>query len=298
MAYAQTNYQQLQGKTVNGVKPRYSIAQIGCFITAFCNLLDRYGKGIAPDAMDNELAKRNLYTDVDDGVYDDVGWSTICAFDSTISITATGSGKPISNDSIVKFNYRSPNTGQFTTHFSLVLNASAGTIIDSWDGQVKSWNVYGGPIAYASYVITKPQPVAPVQGDDMPLTRQDIIDEYQVNRGANPSEAEIAGHLKGGTWRSLSLAFKKENNDRRAAADKLANDLQAQLTAKQLELDEADNRSDDLNKTIDNLTTRQGELNKIIQVQQNQLTANNCTTTVSIKQAVQVLVQAFKDWIK
>ena len=159
MAYAQINYTQLQGKTVNGVKPRYSIHDIGCFITAFCNLMSRYGRQISPDQLDNELAAKNLYIDVDDGVFDDVGWSTICAFDPSISIVQTGNGAPTSDNSIVKFVYYSPRLGTNTTHFSLVHSAAQGLIVDSWDGQIKSWNVYGAPKAYATYTKSNPQPV-------------------------------------------------------------------------------------------------------------------------------------------
>lgn len=50
----------------------------------------------------------------------------------------------------------------------------------------------------------------------MGLTRQNIIDEYQVNRGADPAESEIAAHMNGGTWQSMSLGFRKENDVRRA----------------------------------------------------------------------------------
>lgn len=137
------------------------------------------------------------------------------------------------------------------------------------------------------------------------LTRQDIIDEYQVNRGAAPSEGEISAHLNGGTWRSLSLGFKKENADRRNAADKTISDLQNLLNTKTQELEQADDASDDLNKTINDQKFRIGELVKYQQVQaneiaklQNQLVSHGAEQTISIKQAVRVLVQAFKDWIK
>lgn len=166
MAYAQTNYSQLQGKTVNGVRPKYSIAQIGCFITAFCNLEERFGRAIDPPTIDNELARLNLYIDVDDGVYDDVGWSTVSAFDPTITVVKTGSGAPADNNSIVKFSYRSSRTGVFTTHFSLVVDAAKGLIVDSWDGVVKSWNGYGGPVAYATYAKAG-QPAPTPQGGEM-----------------------------------------------------------------------------------------------------------------------------------
>lgn len=230
MAYAQTNYSQLQGKTVNGVRPKYSIAQIGCFITAFCNLEERFGRAIDPPTMDNELARLNLYIDVDDGVYDDVGWTTITAFDPSIVVTKTGSGAPTDNNSIVKFSYKSSRTGQFTTHFSLVVDAARGLILDSWDGVVKSWNGYGGPVAYATY--TKAGEPASQGGDNPVPTRQEIIDEYLVNRGSAPSEPEINVHLKG-TWKSMSLGFKKENDDRRAAVNQQVSALQTALANEQ-----------------------------------------------------------------
>jgi hypothetical protein len=37
------------------------------------------------------------------------------------------------------------------THFCLVDDAKAGTVVDSFDGKIKSWNVFGGPVAWASY---------------------------------------------------------------------------------------------------------------------------------------------------
>ena len=229
MAYAQRNYGQIQG--ING---RYTIAQIGCFITAFCNLLERYGRGVDPATLNSVFVNRGIYIDVDDGIRDDVGWGSISAFDGNVVVTGTGAGAPPSNDAIVKFNYRSPNTGQFTTHFCLVLDRNAGTIIDSWDGQVKSWNVYGGPVAYATYANTKPQPVTPVQPvggvDDMSINRDEIIREYRVNRGADPAEEEIQAHLAGGNMKSLSFGFEQENAQRRAAQQAAIDGLNGVIT--------------------------------------------------------------------
>jgi hypothetical protein len=197
MAYAQTNYSQLQGKTVNGVRPKYPISAIGCFITSFCNLEERFGRKIDPGTMDNELARTNLYMDVDDGVYDDVGWDTICKYDPNISIVKIGNGAPSDTNSIVKFNYKSTRTGNFTTHFCLVADAAKGLIVDSWDGQIKSWGAYGGPVAYATYAKKTAQPVTPV-GDSMFQTDAEIVEFYQSFLNRTPTAAEIAG------WRGQS----------------------------------------------------------------------------------------------
>jgi hypothetical protein len=221
MAYAQTNYSQLQGKTVNGVKPRYTIHDIGCFITAFCNLEERFGKVISPAQIDNELAARNLYIDVDDGVYDDVGWSTICAYDPSISISSTGNGAPSSNDSIVKFSYTSSRTGQFTTHFSLVADAAKGLIIDSWDGTVKSWNGYGGPKAYATYVKTGAQPVVTTSngGNEVFQNIEEVEEAYRQMRGQEGTDGEMRPWVGQSKQRWIQLSTAETNSTRQQLAD-------------------------------------------------------------------------------
>lgn len=202
MAYAQTSYPQKQG-----IAPqRYTIAQIGCFITSFANLMQRYGVTKSPLNINNELVAKNLYIDVDDGVRDDVGWTTIVAlYPSTVRLEATANGVPKSNDSIVKFNYKSAITGSFTTHFCLVKDAKAGTIIDSWDGKVKHWSVYGGPVSYATYS-KKQSAIAPTpQGGEQMI--RDVDNEYgrwaklgRQIRGRNLSRTEFRKAAVGKTW--------------------------------------------------------------------------------------------------
>lgn len=224
MAYAQTNYSQLQGKTVNGVRPKYSIHDIGCFITAFCNLEERLnGKQISPAQLDNELAARNLYIDVDDGVYDDVGWSTICAYDPSIYIFSTGNGTPTSNNSIVKFSYKSSRTGVFTTHFSLVADASKGLIIDSWDGVIKSWNGYGGPVAYATYTKTGAQPVI-TGGQEVFNTMEEVKEAYLQMRGVIGTDAEMRGWIGQSKQKWIQVS-KAETDGLRAERDALRSQL-------------------------------------------------------------------------
>ena len=159
MSYAQTNYLQ-----PIGIAPtKYTIAATGCFLTAFANLLtDRFSKPIDPVGLNAVFRDRGIYIDVDDGVRDDLAWSSVTAFDGSVTVVQTGSGAPTNDNSIVKFIYKSPRTGQTTTHFSIVASAARGTIIDSWDGKEKSWNVYGGPKAYATYANSNPQPIQPI----------------------------------------------------------------------------------------------------------------------------------------
>lgn len=144
MAYAQRKYIQPMG-----IPPtRWRIDQVGCFLVAFCNLLERFDKGIDPVRLNREFVNRGIYTDIDDGVRDDLAYSSITRFNKNIVVTAIGNGRPRHNDCIVKF------TGAFNgfgTHFSLVHDAKRGTIIDSLDGKIKSWNVYGGPKVWAQY---------------------------------------------------------------------------------------------------------------------------------------------------
>lgn len=155
MPYAQKNYPNSR----QGIPPTiYTIAQIGCFITSFCNLVERYGQVVDPPMVNQALVDRNAYIDVDDGVRDDVAWDTVSVINGNVSVARTGVGSPPNNNCIVKFVYDGGKT-----HFCLVADASRGLILDSWDGQVKSWSLYGGPKAWAEYNYNEPQ-----QGGDMP----------------------------------------------------------------------------------------------------------------------------------
>lgn len=158
MPFAQTNYQQKLG---NGP---YTIAQVGCFLTAFSNLLERFGEPVDPPSLNVYFIQHNQFLLAPEdgaGVRDDLNWGTISGYDGNIHVTSSGNGAPSSNDAIVKFIYKSIHTGALTTHFCLVVDAAKGLILDSWDGKVKSWNVYGGPVAYAVYARTAPVQVAP-----------------------------------------------------------------------------------------------------------------------------------------
>lgn len=174
--YGQKNFLQPQG-----IPPtKYRIQQIGCFLTSFANLLERFGKGINPADLNAIFRDRGIYIDVDDGVRDDLGWQSVTGYDGQIVVTSIGSGVPPHNNSIVKF---VTNTNNFGTHFCLVNDINDGTIIDSWDGQVKSWDVYGGPVGYATYADITPQPIpAPPAPAPAPEPEKDYV-EVQVQEG-------------------------------------------------------------------------------------------------------------------
>lgn len=170
--FAQQNYPEIQGMVnpLTGAPPIYKISQIGCFITSFANLLTKKGSTADPGAINAFLRDRGLYIDIDDGRYDDVSWDTITKIDPSVTVSGMGTDTPPNNNSIVKFIY---NNGA-STHFCLVNNIANGTIIDSWDSQVKSWDVYGGVKAWASYNIS-------VNGGDSMNLSEDAF--YQIFRG-------------------------------------------------------------------------------------------------------------------
>jgi hypothetical protein len=159
MAYAQTSYLQKQG--ING---RYTIHDIGCFLTAFCNLMTiRYGQDVNPLTLNAFFVNSGRYIDIDDGVRDDLGWESIQYYNGNVKITrlvdrgmSQTAGLPGTTQAIVKFYYYSTRLQAFTTHFALY--DGDGWIIDSWDGVRKHINstIYGSPVAFAEYTLNAP----------------------------------------------------------------------------------------------------------------------------------------------
>jgi hypothetical protein len=208
MAYAQISYPQLQGmkNPRTGAVPRYSIHDIGCFLTAFCNLMSlRYGRDINPLDLNNIFANSGVWTDVDDGILDDLAWESISRFDGSITVgrkidhgRSQDAGLPATRNAIVKFAYISPNTKQFTTHFTLY--DGDGYIIDSWDGKRKhiSATWYGNPVAFAEYDKAAAQAVMPPP----PQPTFEVVENYpegkQVKLNKQPT------NLWGMNYRELS----------------------------------------------------------------------------------------------
>lgn len=187
MAHAQTQYPQTQG-----IRGKYTIHDIGCFITGFANLLTyRFGQNVDPLTINNILRDTDRYIDVDDGIRDDVGWQHVSYINGNIVVSKIGKGWPSSRNAILKFNYQSPRTRQFVTHFCLVEDPAAKTIVDSWDGKVKQ-NPYGEPLEYAEYVNVA-QSVTPAQ----PPTPQPVTPPVQVDYSGKQLFLPAAA----GTWR-------------------------------------------------------------------------------------------------
>lgn len=163
MSYGQVNYPQNLG-----TGPSVStIADVGCFLTAFCNLLERFGTTIDPPTLNNYFIAHGTFL-ADGPNRDNLGWGSVSAFDGNVVATQIGgAGWPPTNDAIVKFIYKSQRTGQQITHFCLVVDRNAGTILDSWDGHVKH-TPYGNPVAWATYVEHQPQVVAPPPAPEAP----------------------------------------------------------------------------------------------------------------------------------
>lgn len=153
--YGQKNYNDIMGG-------QYTIAEIGCFLTAFSNLLQKFGTNIDPPALNKVFKQRNIYLEIGDGVPDGLAWSSVTAYDGSVHVSRQGgAGWPDTNNAIVKFAFTSRQTGQPTTHFCLVADPKAHTIIDSWDGVIRSPGYYGEPVGWAEYEGSVAEPVTP-----------------------------------------------------------------------------------------------------------------------------------------
>ena len=144
MAYAQVNYQQQLGSS------GLTIAQAGCFVTAFSNLLLDYNTDVDPATLDAFFQAHQDFTNGGE-----VTWSTVSKYDSNVTVTGIGTGWPQSNEAIVKFVY-----GNNITHFCKVSDYTQELILDSWDGKVKK-SPYGNPVAFATYTQLSPEPTPP-----------------------------------------------------------------------------------------------------------------------------------------
>lgn len=170
MPYAQKGYLEIQG--TNG---KYRIDQIGCYLTAFSNLLERFGTPVSPVDLNRIFKERNIFIDVDDGIKDDLGWQSVTAYDGQVVVSQIGGvGWPSNNNSIVRFKYK--GKAGFTTHFCLVVDAANHKIIDSYDGQTKDGQArYGTPTGWASYIKNTPQPVTPPPAPAPPVDSRKFI---------------------------------------------------------------------------------------------------------------------------
>lgn len=157
MAYGQKNYNELQG-----IAPqKYRINQIGCFLVAFSNLLQRFGKDVNPVNLNAVFRDRKIYVDVDDGVKDDLGWGSVSAYDGNVVVAQSANNAIVPSSNCI---VRIKANNAFGTHFCLVDRIENGVvyIVDSWDGSIKKSSYYGPITGWAEYRNTTPQPVQPV----------------------------------------------------------------------------------------------------------------------------------------
>lgn len=161
MPYAQISYKQLVGNS------HLDIAEIGCFITADANLLEKVGVQIDPAGLNTFYEQHSLYQyDLTDHANDDITWATVTKYCPQLAVDKIGTaGWPDSDLAQVEFRYKSHVTGAKVTHFCAVNHAADHSIIDSYDGQVKTpaqyEAVYGQPIAWATYIYHTPEVTPP-----------------------------------------------------------------------------------------------------------------------------------------
>lgn len=139
MYYGQQNYYQKIGTS------NYTIRQVGCFLTAFSNLIkQRRGKNFPPDQLNQAFIKAHAYIGTCD-----LYWDSIRKINPSWKVTAIGKGIPPTRRSIVCMQA----SNSFGTHFSKVYSIVGSTvyIIDSWDGKIKNAAAYGPIISWAAY---------------------------------------------------------------------------------------------------------------------------------------------------
>lgn len=199
MTYAQKDYDQIQGN--NGVN---TIAEVGTLLTAFANLLDRFGEGVDPAILNAAFIEDGVYLYKTDDVRDRLALSSITAYDSTIGISAIGDGRPTTHNAIVRLDYNSALTGGIVSTYALVADNVAGTIIDSFDGVVKPWSVYGEPVAWYGYTqyeaITITPLRAPAPVEELKITLETYTVNHDIKGYASANSDESTIEVKPGTY--------------------------------------------------------------------------------------------------
>jgi hypothetical protein len=167
MPYTQKEYDSL----VNDVESGQS-----SLLVAFANLLERFDINISPVSLQESFNNSGV---------DGSTLESLSVIYPSIQISSFGqSGQPLRNEAIMRFGYISQSTNRPITHYCLVKDVTTGTIIDSYSGIEKSWDVYGGPGAWAVYVNNTPivaQPDVPTaetsQPDTFTITDNSVVTE-------------------------------------------------------------------------------------------------------------------------
>ncbi len=135
-----------------GTSKTETIAQVGCLLTAFCNLLYVADKlNIDPPTLNAFLVAHGGFIDGDL-----LGWQSINN-NRPFRVVVHNGSVPIPQWSIVRMQ------ASFGTHFSLVHSIvnRVVNIVDSWDGMIKPSSAYGKIDQWASYTPIKPQLIKP-----------------------------------------------------------------------------------------------------------------------------------------
>lgn len=131
--YAQKDYTSKLGDSDN------TIAEAGSLIVAFSNLLGHFGIDINPENLASKLES----LEVDPSK---LTWGNISQAFPEVGVFSMGNGAPEYSDSIVVFNHND------RISYGAVVDAHAGTIVDSFDGEEKDWDLYGAPKMFVTFV--------------------------------------------------------------------------------------------------------------------------------------------------
>lgn len=179
MTYAQKNY----GSNIGDSD--LTIAEAGSLLTAIANLLTHFGYDQNPEAIAAKL--EGLETDPLH-----ISWGHISKIIPEVAIYAIGNGAPSYSDSIVVFNHNG------RVSYAAVADVEARTIIDSFDGEEKDWDLYGGPKIFVTFVKYPPLEVTPLVIPVVSPAVQEVqsVSETPVIDTPQPTtlEEEVAEH--------------------------------------------------------------------------------------------------------
>lgn len=178
MYYAQRDYQEKMGTGDQ------SIASAGALLTAIANLLKSFDLNMTPAQAEMILAAAGI--DTSKGI--SLGYVSILKHD--LSILETGEGAPNSDESIVDLRYEEPGTGRIISTYAFVKSIEEKTIIDSLDGIEKSWDIYGGPVSYVTFVEYPAIQATSLEVEDEPKTAQETAPEPR-------EQYEVFAHMFG-----------------------------------------------------------------------------------------------------
>jgi hypothetical protein len=166
MIYAQKDFDNYNQDDLSGYNS---------LLVSFANLLERF------DIPSNPLTIDSYFKD--NGI-SSVTLDSLAKYNPLVQVSSFGqNGQPLRNNAIMRFEYMNADH-KLTTHYCLVKDVTNGIIIDSYSGIDKSWDVYGGPGAWAVYVNNTPivaQPDVPTaetsQPDTFTITDNSVVTE-------------------------------------------------------------------------------------------------------------------------